>query len=383
MPEGIPEFILQRRRWLNGSFFAALYSFLHCYKVFTSGHSIFRKLILLFEFLYLFITTLISWFSLSSFFLVFRILTLSVAISFPQYRVFRVFSVLFLWLYGLSVLITFILSLGNKPKGTSKFYLSTFIFFAVLMVYMLACSIYMAVFSIQNIVSEGSKTLKGLITKQTFRDLVISLGSTYALYLLSSIVYLHPMHMLTSFVQYVLLSPSYINVLNIYAFCNVHDISWGTKGSVAKPLGSIQSKEDGTVKMEIPISDREIEDNFNKYKDILLEAKPKTKDAEPSLDEKKSSYYAMVRSVVLILWVVSNFIIIAVVLDTGGIEEYDLIDQTATTKDLTEQAVTILSTKSTVYFSVILWLVAFLALFRFVGCCLYCVGRTIRKMIRY
>ncbi|QEU58306.1 Chs1 [Kluyveromyces lactis] len=380
VPEKIPEFILQRRRWLNGSFFAALYSFIHFYKIFTSGHTILRKIILMFEFTYLFVTTLVSWFSLSSFFLVFRILTLSIAISFPDYKVFRVFSVLFLWLYGLSVLVTFILSLGNKPKGTPLFYLSTFIFFAVLMVYMLACSIYMSVYSIQNLIDSGTTTFKGLITKETFRDLVISIGSTYALYLLSSIIYLHPMHMFTSLVQYVLLSPSYINVLNIYAFCNVHDISWGTKGSAAKPLGSIQSKDDGTVKMEIPISEKEIDENFHKFNSILTEPKPKEVEAELSLEESKSSYYAMVRSLVVILWVVSNFIIVAVVLETGGISQYKDIDDTAKGFTSTDQNVSILNSKSTIYFSVILWIVAFMALFRFIGCCVYCIGRTVRKL---
>lgn len=382
VPERIPEFILQRRRWLNGSFFAALYSFLHAYKIFTSGHSIIRKIVLFTEFLWLFFTTLVSWFSLSSFFLVFRILTLSIAVSYPQYTVFRVFSVIFLWLYGLSILITFILSLGNKPKGSSTFYLSTFIFFAILMLYMLACSIYMSVEAIKGIVEDGNTTFKALIQKETFRDLIISLGSTYILYLLSSIIYLHPLHMLTSFVQYILLSPSYVNVLNIYAFCNVHDISWGTKGSIAKPLGKLQSKEDGTVKLEIPISNREIEENFNKYKEIIQEPKPKDVEPEPSMEEKKSSYYAMVRSVILILWVVSNFVIIAVVLETGGIGQYESIDKVADGFNSTDQTTSILSSRSTIYFSVILWLVAFMALFRFLGCFIYCAGRIVHK-IRY
>ena len=179
------------------------------------------------RFMYLLLSTLISWFSLSSFFLVFRILTMSIAISNSDQKVFRVLSVLFLWVYGVSILITFILSLGNKPKGTSKFYLSTFIFFAILMVYMIFCSIFMSVKSIQSIIRNGNITFISLMKQETFRDLIVSMSSTYCLYFLSSLIYLQPMHMFSSFLQYLLLSPSYINVLNIYAFCNVHDISWG------------------------------------------------------------------------------------------------------------------------------------------------------------
>lgn len=364
---------------MNGAFFAALYSFLHFYKIWSSGHSFIRKLMLNLQFVYLFLSTLISWFSLSSFFLVFRILTMSIAVSNNDQKVFRVLSVLFLWLYGVSILITFILSLGNKPKGTSKFYLSTFIFFAILMVYMIFCSIFMSVHSIRNIIDNGNVTFVSLMKQETFRDLIVSMGSTYCLYLLSSVIYLQPMHMLTSFVQYLLLSPSYINVLNIYAFCNVHDISWGTKGFVAKPLGKVHSKEDGTVKLEIPVSAREIDANFNKHREILMSEAPEEGQEEVSFEEKKTNYYAMVRSLVIILWVISNFIIVAVVLETGGIGQYESLDKMQSSTS-TETTVSILPQRSTVYFSVILWLVAFMAAFRFIGCCLYVVQRFFRKL---
>ncbi len=39
------------------------------------------------------------------------------------------------------------------------------------------------------------------------------------------------MHMVTSIIQYLLLAPTFVNVISIYAFANINDISWGTKGS--------------------------------------------------------------------------------------------------------------------------------------------------------
>lgn len=132
--------------------------------------------------------------------------------------------------------------------------------------------------------------------------------------------------------------------------------------------------------MEIPISEKEIDENFHKFNSILTEPKPKEVEAELSLEESKSSYYAMVRSLVVILWVVSNFIIVAVVLETGGISQYKDIDDSAKGFTSTDQEVSILNSKSTIYFSVILWIVAFMALFRFIGCCVYCIGRTVRKL---
>jgi chitin synthase len=51
--------------------------------------------------------------------------------------------------------------------------------------------------------------------------------------------------MLTSFIQYLLLLPSYVNILLIYAFCNLHDVSWGTKGDngASKDLGQAKKVE--------------------------------------------------------------------------------------------------------------------------------------------
>ena len=45
-----------------------------------------------------------------------------------------------------------------------------------------------------------------------------------------SFLYLDPWHMFTSSGQYFLLLPSYICTLQVYAFCNTHDVTWGTKG---------------------------------------------------------------------------------------------------------------------------------------------------------
>lgn len=382
VPERVPEFILQRRRWLNGSFFAGVYSFFHFHRIWTSGHNIGRKFLLSIEFIYLLINTIISWFSLSSFFLVFRILTLSIALTY--HSVFGVLSVVFYWLYGICLVSTFILSLGNKPKSTEWFYVATFIFFAVLMVYMTFCSIFMSVKAFQNILSDGGITFKGLLMRETFRDMVISLGSTYCLYLLSSIIYLQPWHMLTSFIQYVLLSPSYINVLNIYAFCNVHDISWGTKGSSAKPLGKINAKEDGTFKMEILISNKEIQSNYDKYLDILSRTDDGEEEQELPYDEKKAGYYAKVRSLVIIVWLLTNFAVVAAVLEAGGIGDYLAMKPEESDSDTTTTTVErpVITQKAAVYFTIILWIVAFIALIRFFGCSIYMSSRFLKRLRR-
>lgn len=64
MPDSIPEFISQRRRWLNGSFFAATYAIAHTGQILRSGHSVARKTVLLAETCYTIINLIFSWFSI-------------------------------------------------------------------------------------------------------------------------------------------------------------------------------------------------------------------------------------------------------------------------------------------------------------------------------
>ena len=64
VPEGAPEFIGQRRRWLNGSFAATVYSLVHFPRMYRSGHNIIRMIFFHFQLLYNIITVIFSWFAL-------------------------------------------------------------------------------------------------------------------------------------------------------------------------------------------------------------------------------------------------------------------------------------------------------------------------------
>jgi chitin synthase len=66
VPDSLSEFIGQRRRWLNGSFFAATYAIAHTGQVLRSGHSFSRKIFLMIEMVYNVINLVFSWFSIVS-----------------------------------------------------------------------------------------------------------------------------------------------------------------------------------------------------------------------------------------------------------------------------------------------------------------------------
>ena len=64
VPGSLPEFISQRRRWLNGSFFTTAYALSHWYVLFRSNHSFLRKFGFCIEFVYIFISNVFAWISL-------------------------------------------------------------------------------------------------------------------------------------------------------------------------------------------------------------------------------------------------------------------------------------------------------------------------------
>ena len=67
MPEGAPEFISQRRRWLNGSFAAGIYSLMHFGRMYKSGHNIVRMFFLHIQMLYNIFGTFLTWMSLGNY----------------------------------------------------------------------------------------------------------------------------------------------------------------------------------------------------------------------------------------------------------------------------------------------------------------------------
>src|ERR1700709_1730560 len=124
-------------------------------------------------------------------------------------------------------------------------------------------SIFITVKSVQAELALGEFHWQDIIKNQIFYTLIISLAATYVLWFLVSFLFFDPWHMFTSFVQYLLLSPSYVNILNVYAFCNTHDITWGTKGDdKAEKLPSATLKPGGKVDVNIPTDDGDLSSQY-------------------------------------------------------------------------------------------------------------------------
>ncbi|KAK3714481.1 hypothetical protein LTR37_007787 [Vermiconidia calcicola] len=373
VPTEMADFILQRRRWLNGSFFAAVYALAHFYQIWRSHHSPMRKFGFAIEFIYQLVQMIFAWFAIGNFFLVFRILTTSLSSPELMGTAGLILSVVFEWLYLGTLVTCFILALGNRPQGSNKFYMTQVYFWAILMTYLLFAAIFITVKSVQKQISEnGGFTFTMLFTNRLFFTLVVSLLSTYVLYLVASILFLDPWHMLTSFVQYLLLTPTYINILNVYAFCNTHDITWGTKGD-DKPekLPAANLKPGGKVDVAIPADDADLNTAYeNEMRAFSTKWTPPKKVFGEQ--EKHEDYYKGFRSAVVLAWMFCNLALAAVVLNIGGVERLD------DNKETTVDDAIIQNQRATTYMAVVLYSVAVLAAIRFIGACWFLVTRLFR-----
>jgi len=394
VPTEMSDFILQRRRWLNGSFFAAVYALAHFYQIWRSHHSSIRKFMFLIEFGYQLFNMLFAWFAIVSiatlmhcgspltrgmqgnFFLVFRILTSSLSSNELLGTVGLVLSILFEWLYLMTLVTCFVLALGNRPQGSNKFYMTQVYFWAVLMTYLLFASVFITVKSVQTQIQEHHGfSFTMLFTNKLFFTLIISMCSTWILYLVSSILFLDPWHMFTSFIQYLLLTPTYINILNVYAFCNTHDITWGTKGDDnPEKLPAANIKPGGKVDVSIPTDDADLN---TQYEAELRTFNTKYAPPEKTVSDaqKHEDYYKGFRSIVVLAWIFCNLGLAAVVLNVGGLEQTSQGDgQTTTTTDVVAAE----NTRFVIYMSVVLYSVAVLAAVRFIGACWFLVVRVFR-----
>ncbi|KAG9092245.1 Chitin synthase, class 2 [Ceratobasidium sp. UAMH 11750] len=209
VPTTLAEFISQRRRWLSSSFFAALHATTFQFRIWTSGQSFLRKIVLQFEFWYNAVQMLFAWTSLANFYLAFYFLVSS-ATSNVEQDAFKflsrgvgtkVFGVM-LKHYIAILFVVLICSLGNRPQGSKFTYGTAVVLFGFCNIITLWCAGFTVYLAVPHSLAEWANFDK-LLENRTFRDIVISLAATYGQYFVGSFMHFEPWHMFTSFILHV------------------------------------------------------------------------------------------------------------------------------------------------------------------------------------
>jgi chitin synthase len=335
VPEGVAEFLSQRRRWLNGSFAASLYSMMHFGRIYGSGHNIIRIFFLHIQLVYNFVNVLFSWFSLASYWLTTAVIMNLVGTPEPlrDYHGWPfgdvaspIVNVFFKYIYLLFVLLQFILALGNRPKASERSYLASFVAFGVIQGYIILLTTYLVYLALREPLGDQISFASGTAFFNSFFGgsdgvagvILIALVTIYGLNFLTSFLYLDPWHMFHSFPQYLLLMSTYVNILMVYAFNNWHDVSWGTKGSDsadALPSAHIVMGDEGTTDAMVEEVEREqadIDTLFEATVRRALAPMQKPSDAPAETKPVEDSYKSF-RTGLVISWLVSNVVLVIVV----------------------------------------------------------------------
>lgn len=379
VPEQIDEFISQRRRWINGSFAATLYSMMHFAQIYRTSHNLFRMVMMHIQLFYNFVNMFLTWLSLAAFYLTTTIVMQLAArpnnsdiekgsdsyvnpFPFTNETVSTSIALVLRFIYVLFLMISFILALGNRPKGSRIMYKLLFIVFGVLQTYALVISINLAyrAFASGSPFSDGvSSGATGFVKSSGFL-VVTALASTFGLYILSGIIYLDVMHLLHSMVQYLFIMPSFTNVINVYAFCNWHDVTWGTKGADkpdALPDAKSKISKDGTTEVveALEKTDEELKAQYEEVKRRAIEPYPveQTERKRPETEDLNRTF----RTNLIISWIVCNCIL-AVGLTSESAEDIGFSQVTDRTK---------------YYFFALIIITAIMAIIRFAGCVIFVI----------
>lgn len=204
-------------------------------------------------------------------------------------------------------------------------YTLSFLYFSIVQLYILVLSFYLVVNAFTggvldfNLDSGIGAFLTSFFSSSGSGIILIALASTYGIYIIASVLYMDPWHILTSSWSYFLGMTTSINILMIYAFCNWHDVSWGTKGSdKADALPSAQTKKDDDSKKvfieEVDKPQADIDSQFEVTVKRALESwiQPK-EDGQMSLDDS----YRNFRTTLVLLWVFSNLLMVLLITSTG------------------------------------------------------------------
>lgn len=317
-----------------------------------------RKILLHIEFVYQFIQLLFTYFSLANFYLTFYFVAGSLSdptIDPFGHNIGKYIFVILRYICVLLICTQFILSMGNRPQGARKLYFGSMIIYSIIMAYNTFACIYIVIHQLKK-----NETLT--IGHNLFTNLIISLASTIGLYFLMSFLYLDPWHMFTSAAQYFLLLPSYICTLQVYAFCNTHDVTWGTKGDnvIHTDLGAARGHGSNSkvVELEMPSEQLDIDSG---YDEALRNLRDRIEVPQPSTNEsqQQEDYYKNVRTYMVLCWMIANAILAMAVSGAYGTMEMG----------------------NNYYLSFILWSVASLALFRALGSSAFGVLNAIEAVV--
>ncbi|MCJ1247885.1 Chitin synthase, class 2 [Trapelia coarctata] len=326
IPDDTVEFITQRRRWLNGTFASTVYSLINFWRIYRSGHNVIRMAVLHLQLVYNVVSLLLSWFGLAAFLLTTFIITditgsppeNSDIKPFPFGAATTVFNAVIQAIYLATVLLQFIVALGNNVRSEIYTYIFSFLVFGVIQFYFILNVFYLMIRIFKNNALDGTggdyNYAQTFYTDIGSLTVLVTCGAVFGVYYVTAFLYLDPWHMFFSYPQYLFVASSYTNILNVYAFSNWHDISWGTKGiETTSTLPAAAVTKSGVALIEEPDKPQaDIDSAFEQtVKRALAPCVKRKKERTTSLEDSFKGF----RTKLVAVYIFSNFFLCIVVMN--------------------------------------------------------------------
>jgi cellulose synthase/poly-beta-1,6-N-acetylglucosamine synthase-like glycosyltransferase len=211
VPDSLINLLAQRRRWINGSWFALIDTILKCKQLLGADHFCCRKLLFVLLIIYYSISAIYSWLMVGIMYVAFNI---AVSTSMDSSEGLMIFADILCISYASCIVMILIMSLGAKPKMVEGFFQSTCYYLGIMQIVGLALMIRLLIMS--------------SVTNLFVAGVVLSFG----LFALICILNCEIVTVLRGAGHYVFMIPTYVNILLIYSICNTHDCTWGNRPDI-------------------------------------------------------------------------------------------------------------------------------------------------------
>jgi chitin synthase len=213
IPDDMFRLLRQRRRWINGSWFALIDNLKRWKKIKKSSHTPCRQLLFSFLIFYYTLNVIFSWLMVGGFYLAiaigFRRLTMEMGVEALGKFVTTTYTML--------LAVSFFLALGVRPEKVEHAYKFLSYSFAVYIMIVILTLLYF--------VGVSAYSLEWA----PFLMLV-----TIFVFTFTPLLYKEFGTVMSHIFQFVLITPTYVNIFLVYAICNTHDCTWGNRPDAMK-----------------------------------------------------------------------------------------------------------------------------------------------------
>jgi cellulose synthase/poly-beta-1,6-N-acetylglucosamine synthase-like glycosyltransferase len=217
VPGDLSKLLAQRRRWINGSWFALIEVISNFNKLSKSNHGCCQRLLFRMQLIYMIVNVLISWITVGSFFLGFAILISKNGIIQADDDDLLDPGNWLMIVYLTMLVLIFILSIATKANLVVNVFN---VICGIIGLYMWGAMLLLIQYFSNPEIYEDNYWVLGLVC--------YNIG----LYVIAPLLH-NPCYnikiLALGFIQFITLIPTYVNVFQIYSICNIQDVTWGNR----------------------------------------------------------------------------------------------------------------------------------------------------------